>query len=72
MAINRLIFDKIEQLSVPPKVKNLLKRVLEIEEQLEISGTKKDHFRNYDHILDSFAKDDEIITFCNEHDRSQE
>lgn len=72
MVVNPLIFNKIEQLSVPPKVKQLLKRVLEVEEQLEVTGTKKDHFRNYDHILDSFVKDDEIIKFCNEHDQSQE
>jgi len=63
MPINPLIIEKIEKLNVPDKIKNLLKRMLETEEQLEIFGTKKDYFINYDNILDKFANDKEIIQF---------
>lgn len=63
MAINRLIIEKIDSLTVPNKIKSLLKLMLETEEQLEIHGNKKDYFKNYDNILDKFAKDEEIIKF---------
>lgn len=63
MAINPLIIEKIDKLNVPDKIKNLLKLMLDTEEQLEIHGTKKDYFKNFDNILDKFAKDEDIIQF---------
>jgi len=63
MAINPLIIEKIEKLNVSDKIKNLLKLMLETEEQLEIHGTKKDYFKSFDNILDKFAKDKDIIQF---------
>jgi hypothetical protein len=68
MAINPLIIEKIEKLNVPDKIKNLLKLMLETEEQLEIHGSKKDYFKNYDNILDKFANDKEIIQFSENHE----
>lgn len=63
MAVNPLIIEKIDKLNVPDKIKNLLKLMLDTEEQLEIHGTKKDYFKNFDNILDKFAKDEDIIQF---------
>lgn len=63
MAVNPLIIEKIDKLDVPDKIKNLLKLMLDTEEQLEIHGTKKDYFKNFDNILDKFAKDEDIIQF---------
>jgi len=63
MAVNPLIIEKIDKLNVSDKIKNLLKLMLETEEQLEIHGTKKEYFKNFDNILDKFAKDKDIIQF---------
>lgn len=64
MPINPKILQKIDLLDVPDKIKQIITLVLETEEELEASGTQRQFFKNYDKLLDRFAKDDDLLRFC--------
>ncbi|MEX0656974.1 MAG: hypothetical protein WD154_05470 [Nitrosopumilaceae archaeon] len=68
MPINPLIYEQIEKLDIPPKIKNILKTMLETEEQLEVQGTKKDFVKNYENVLERFATDQEVIQYVDSYE----
>ena len=63
MPINPLIYEQIDKLEVPSKIKDALKTMLQTEEQLEIHGTKNAFIKNYENVLERFSTDPEIIKF---------
>ena len=66
MAINTIILNRIDSLVVPAKMKNVLKDVLEAEEQMRILNDKN-YKNNLSKILEKYADDADITEFCRRH-----
>ena len=67
MAINDLILKKIDNLTIPNKMKEILKEVLKAEEQMRILNDKN-YKTNLSKILQRYADDDDVKEFCSKYD----
>ena len=65
--INELILKKIDDLTIPSKIKEILKEILKAEEQMRILDEKPSKV-NLSKILQKYADDDDVKEFCNKHD----
>lgn len=70
MPVNPKIIQKIEKTTLPPKLKQLIQNVLEVEEENEAINTHKQIVKTYDRWLDMYVKDDELIKFCDQYGNS--
>ncbi len=65
MAINPLIINKIDDLDIPNKMKEILKEVLKIEETMTLLNEK--NYKNMEKILKKYADDDDVKGFCSKY-----
>ncbi len=64
LAINEIILKKLDELDIPDKMKNILKEILRIEEEMKILGSKRDYKNNMSKILEKYADDEDVMEFC--------
>lgn len=64
MPINPLILAKIEDLDVPAKIKGIIKKILDAEDNMEILGVKRNAVDNIAKILEEYDNDPEVQEFC--------
>lgn len=69
MPINPKILQKVDSLDVPDKIKQIITQVFDTEEELEATGTQKQFLKIYDKMLDKFAKEEDLLKFCEEYDK---
>ena len=67
LAINDLILKKIDNLTVPSKMKEILKETLKAEERMRILNDKN-YKTNLSKILERYADDDDVKEFCSKND----
>ena len=67
MPVNPKIVQKIEGLEAPPKIKQILQNILEVEDANEAMETQKQIIKTYDRLLERFSKDEELKKFCDEY-----
>lgn len=64
MPINPLILAKIENLDVPDKIKEIIKKILNTEDSMEILGGKRNAVDSLAKILEEYDNDPEVQEFC--------
>ena len=67
LAINDLILKKIDNLTVPSKMKEILKEILKAEERMKILNDTN-YKINLNKILERYADDDDVKEFCSKYD----
>lgn len=64
MSINELILKKIDDLTIPNKMKEILKQILKAEAEMKILGEKR-YKPVLGKILEKYADEPDVKEFCN-------
>ena len=68
LPINPLILEKIDNLDIPTKIKEILNEALNAEDQMNILHETKNFKENIVKILEKFADDEEVRRFCKDYE----